>query len=100
VYIDIPEAGALFVGCPHYANTLMRLCRIRNKTTNEYRSAMTDSRSADPWLNWNWVYFDSKEQQAKICALSGGDDEYLRPWYGYRVWAYVPNIELRILGPG
>jgi hypothetical protein len=98
-YFGIPNPGWVLVGYPHAGEIAMAYCRIKNNATGVVRSASTDQRATDPWLNWNWIFLDSNEQQPKICSLTGGDDQYLRPWYGYLVWAYLGNLELRITGP-
>jgi hypothetical protein len=67
---------------------------VHNLYTDETRSAWDDKNARSSWVNWNWVYWDSVSRQAKICTLSGGDDDTMRAWYGYRVWTNVDDLEL------
>ena len=59
-------------------------------------SRVQDAAAPDPWLNWNWIFWDSYVDTARILSMGGGDDDSLRPWYGYRVWADVGNLRLTV----
>jgi hypothetical protein len=97
VTIYIPAAGAITLGHPF--PWPVRLADVKVRYGDEVRTAQVDRGSAHPWVNWNWVYWDSTEDTAKICSFSGGDDTMLRPWYHYRVWFYVPPGPLDPNGP-
>ena len=60
------------------------------------RSVTTDSGSADPWVNWNWVWWDPIDRTAEVVGPSSSavDDRFLHPWYGYRVWANVDGVTI------
>jgi hypothetical protein len=95
-YIDVPSSGWVWVGYAHEGSTQLSVCRVLNKSLNMAKSAMTDANSMHPWVNWNWLYYDSQARTVKICAMSGGDDTMLRSWYGYMAWANVDNLQLQI----
>jgi hypothetical protein len=94
--LNFTSAGWVWVGYPHTVSGPLRGVKVKNLTTGVVRTASTDQANANPWINWNWAYWDSVIRTARICALSGGDDTALRPWYGYRVWANVGNLQLQI----
>jgi hypothetical protein len=94
--ILLPLAGWSWIGYAHNGNTQLRMVRVLNKDLMFGRSAETDAASGDPWVNWNWLYYDSQARTVRICTFSGGDDNTLHSWYGYRVWSNVANIELQI----
>jgi len=59
------------------------------------RTATQDHDAPNPWLNWNWIYWDPANQTARIMnPFGGGDDITLHPWYGYRVWANTENVTI------
>jgi predicted outer membrane repeat protein len=59
------------------------------------RSAAEDHAAPDPWLNWNWIWWASVARSVGIMdPFGGGDDEWVHPWYGYRVWAYTENVTI------
>jgi hypothetical protein len=92
--IPVSYPGATFIGLPSVHDVALADLGIRNLATQETRTAWEDRNSPSSWMNWNWVYWNSVMRQAEICGLSGGDDDTMRSWYGYRVWTYVPDLEL------
>ena len=78
--------GWCWVGCPGLQPiTGAHITVTRNSTI---RTGVEDYQAAQPWLNWNWNYWDPYADTAKIMSPygQGVDDNRLRPWYGYRVW--------------
>ena len=64
---------------------------------NEYRTADEDSRARShpgwtPWLNWNWVTWDSATDSP--VAFWYASNATLYPWYGYRVWANTEGVTI------
>jgi hypothetical protein len=94
--IDLPQAGWVMIGDPRNNDVALSKLTVYNNTTGVTRTPATDQGAADPWLNWNWLYWNSYLETAQILSLSGGDDNTLRPWYGYFVWVNVPNLTLRV----
>ena len=86
--IYIPAAGAITLGYPHLWPVELKALKVRYGA--EVRTAQQDAANAKPWLNWNWVYWDSVVDTAKLCAFAGGDDTMIRPWYHYRIWFNIP----------
>jgi hypothetical protein len=86
--VYIPAAGAITLGHPHPWPVQLRDVKVRYGA--EVRTAQGDNANAHPWLNWNWVYWDSLADTAKICSFAGADDTMLRPWYYYRIWFNIP----------
>jgi hypothetical protein len=93
--IAIPAAGWIWIGHPQTAPVALASVLVRNEGTGVVRTLAEDRGAADPWLNWNFIYWDSAADTAKLCAL-GGDDNMLRPWYGYLVWSNTENLTLLI----
>ena len=80
---------------PKDSATTMANVSVRNEVTGQLRTAAQDNAAPDPWLNWNWLYWDSTHDTAAICtAFGGGDDNTLRPWYGYRVWSNAEDLKI------
>jgi hypothetical protein len=94
--IWIPFRGATMIGLPQLSNVTLANLRIRNLATDEERTAWDDFSAplGAQWMNWNWVYWDSVARAAKICSLTGDDDDRMRPWYGYRVWTNTDDLEI------
>jgi predicted outer membrane repeat protein len=89
----LPSAGWAWVGVPDVLDIAgLDLCVSKD---GQARMAGQDIIAPDPWLNWNWVYWDS---QQKTCAImnpfGGADDDTLHPWYGYMVWANTDNVTI------
>jgi parallel beta-helix repeat protein len=97
--IPIRYQGATMIGLPSLDDILLEDLQIHNLATDVYRDPWDDKQAPTPWMNWNWVYWDSVERQPKLCALTGGDDDTARAWYGYRVWTNVDDLELLVPGP-
>ena len=94
--IPILNEGVTWIGVPGMANVPLATFSIRNLVTGEERTAVEDEDSGQPWMNWNWTYWDSVQRRAAICSMGGGDDTITHPWYGYRTWTNVDNLELLI----
>ena len=99
--IAIPEAGWFWLGHPFTSPVDLSLCTVTKAGATGERTAAVDAIAADPWLNWNVVYWDSAVDSAKLLTLPGhgGDDTMLRPWYGYRVWSNIAGVTLKIPTP-
>ena len=93
--IALPAQGWSWIGQPFDHVSPQSGTYVRNNATSQVRSATEDCNAPDPWINWNWLYWDSVGDSARICCFAGGsDDTMLRPWYGYRVWVNVDNLTL------
>ena len=92
--VSVPEAGWTWVGFPKTGTEPLSGVMVRNVTMEQTRTAAEDAAAPDAWLNWNWVYWDSVADTARILGFSGSDDTMLHPWYGYRVWANTRNLEI------
>jgi hypothetical protein len=92
--VPIPEAGWTWVGFPKTGAVPLADVTVRNVTTGVTRTAEEDYAAPDSWINWNWLYWDSVGDTARILGFTGSDDTMLRPWYGYRVWANTANLEI------
>jgi hypothetical protein len=95
--VYIPLWGGITLGYSHPWPLDLRAVKVRYG--DEVRTATEDRADPEPWLNWNWVYWDSADDTAKICAFAGGDDTMLRPWHYYWVWFNVPKTPADPLGP-
>jgi hypothetical protein len=95
----LPAAGWCWVGVPSTQDIYgSNLVVARGDAT---RTAAADRAAADPWLNWNWIFWDPNRRTAKIMdPFGGGDDQWLHPWYGYRVWAYTEDVTIFFPGYG
>jgi hypothetical protein len=61
----------------------------------DVRTVWQDAHRGDAWVNWNWIYWDSVDQTAEIMnPFAGGDDDRLRSWWGYRIWAYTEDVTI------
>ena len=89
----LPAAGFSWVGVPGQQVIYgMDLCVSKGGVT---RTVAQDKAAASPWLNWNWIYWDSAGQTARIMdPTGGGDDLWIHPWWGYRVWANTENVTI------
>jgi hypothetical protein len=93
--IPIPEAGWTWIGLPKDAPVALAGMSVRNELTREVRTCAQDYESPVPWLNWNWLYWDSARDSVSLCAPFGpAEDHDLRPWYGYRVWSNVGDLKI------
>jgi hypothetical protein len=94
--IPIPFQGVTMIGLPGLSNVPLADMTIRNLATDEERTAWEDFHAPvqSRWMNWNWVYWDSVGRTARICSITGDDDDRMRPWYGYCVWTSVDDLEL------
>jgi hypothetical protein len=86
--IPLLAEGWSLLGCPRNRPVPLAVVSVRNNATDQVRTAMADVEAEDPWLNWNWVLWDSVENQPQILRPDDeGDDFALRPWLGYWVWS-------------
>ncbi len=93
--IEIPEAGWQWIGHTLADPVRLKSLALRDGDTGELRTALEDVASLAPWVNWNWIYWDSSVQTARIMNPFGGaDDTWLHPWYGYRVWANTEDVTI------
>jgi hypothetical protein len=100
VEIDIPEQGWIWFGHPKDVALPLSSCSVRDNGSGIVRSATADAANADPWLNWNILYWDSGADEARLLLPGGGgDDTMLRPWHGYRLWAMKRNLTLLVPDP-
>jgi predicted outer membrane repeat protein len=89
----LPAAGWCWVGVPSTQHIEgAALCVVKGGVE---RTAAEDRASADAWLNWNWIYWDPVRRAAKIMdPFGGGDDSWLHPWWGYRVWSNTEDVAI------
>ena len=92
--IPIPEEGWTWIGQPFDHPTLLAACSIRNNATGEVRTAQQDYVAADAWINWNVPYWNSYLDSWRILSIGPADDNMLRPWYGYHLWARHRDLTL------
>lgn len=86
------DAGPQTIGCPYNVPCPLQRCFVRNNATGAIRPALTDASTPSPWVNWSFAYQSGGAwKQAK---LSGGDDNALRPWFGYRFSTNLPNVTI------
>jgi hypothetical protein len=68
---------------------------LRVSKDGAVRTVADDRAAADPWLNWNWIFWDAGQQVYGIMDPSGaGDDVWLHPWWGYRVWSNTEDATI------
>jgi thermitase len=93
--IDIPAAGWIWIGQPFDRETPQSQLRVYNSVLRQTRTAYQDQTHAQPWLNWNFLYWDSSRDGFRILIFNGtGDDTLMRPWYAYSVWSNTENLTL------
>jgi hypothetical protein len=89
----LPAAGWSWVGVPGTSDIVGADVSLSKDGTN--RTAAEDLAAPDPWLNWNWVFWDPVRREARIMnPFGGGDDTSFHPWYGYRVWGNTENVTI------
>jgi hypothetical protein len=85
--------GWAWVGVPGVQEIAAEDLSVRRGET--IRTPAMDYRAADPWLNWNWVYWDPAARAPGVMNPFGSwDDAWLHPWYGYRVWANTEGVTI------
>ena len=96
--IPVPRFGFTLVGTPYDLVINMDDLRVKHVPSGVIRTAAEDIDAGDPWLNWNSIYLNSATGSFEIAAPSdlGGDDDSLRPWYGYAVYSYTDDLELLV----
>jgi hypothetical protein len=93
--IAVPAQGWIWIGQPYDAWTPQGGTQIRNNTSGIVRAAAEDQGAADPWINWNWILWNSWDDSANICIFNGtGDTTSLGPWRAYLVWSNTENLTL------
>lgn len=90
----IPLAeGWNLIGHPRLAPVPLAACTLTNgaqvKTVSEAEAA--------GWIQGTLFYYDGSAYRS--VALSGGDDDHLRPWYGYWLKANVSGLALSVPEP-
>ena len=89
----VGRPGWSWIGVPGLDEYLGSNLLVRQGSSQ--RTQQEDAAAANPWLNWNWVYWDTTGQTARIMSPSGGgDDRYVHPWYGYRVWCNTDGVTI------
>jgi hypothetical protein len=88
----------MWIGYPKNVTRPLADTELHKWDGDVYRSALEDYESADPWINWNWLFWNSKLDTVQILSFAGADDTQLRPWYGYRVWVNTEGIEVIYAG--
>jgi len=66
------------------------------QVSNGAQTKTLSEAEAAGWLQAVFYYYDGVYKTAQ---LSGGDDSYLRPWYGYWILALQDNLTLLIPSP-
>jgi hypothetical protein len=90
---SLPAAGWSWVGVPSKQDIWG--LDIQVARGGETRTPAQDESAPQPWINWNWVFWDSALQTACIMnPFGGGDDECVRSWSGYLVWAYTEGVTI------
>jgi hypothetical protein len=89
----IPEEGRSMIAIPNGQPLWQGDILVKNNGTGEIRTAVEDRAAADHWLNWNWVYWSFAGSTYDIVGL-GNEDETVRPWYSYQLWAYQRDLTL------
>jgi hypothetical protein len=91
----LPEVGWTWVGHTFDYPVALADAWVRDDLTGATRTALADFTAPDPWVNWFIIYWDAADRQMKMLSLNGsGDEDILRPWYGYRVWSYRSDVTL------
>jgi Tol biopolymer transport system component len=90
--VELAEQGMHLIGCPY--NRPLPLWRCVVEVGGQMRTAEQDAASGAPWVNWDFRYLQGGKW--KHCVLTGGQDDRLRPWYGYQVTTNVPGITLTL----
>jgi hypothetical protein len=97
VRISVPEQGWIWVGLPRTHDMALDQLSVQNNDTGQTRTAAQDYASGgDAWINWNWLFWDSRADTARILSFSGADDTNLHPWRGYRLWANRRNLTILV----
>jgi TolB protein len=87
--------GWIWLGTSGLHDVALADCLARKVATGEVRTAAADRRSANPWITWQFIYWDPAGDLCRIASLDGsGDDSTLHPWYAYRLWMTVEGIDL------
>jgi hypothetical protein len=94
--IDLPTPGWSWIGHPHQQPLALADVLVTDQASGATRTAAEDAAASVPWLNWNWIFWDSSARTPKLLSMSGGDDTSLRPWYGYAVWVNRGGLTLTI----
>jgi parallel beta-helix repeat protein len=94
----LPAAGWCSVGVPSTQEILgLNLTVTKAGAT---RTPTQDRAAPDPWLNWNWIYWDPVARAPRIMdPIGSGDDEWVHPWWGYFVWVNAGAENVTIIFP-
>jgi carboxypeptidase T len=96
---DLPAMGWSWIGHPHLESVPLAQVSVTNTANGRTRTAVEDAHAANPWVNWNWIFWDSARDTARILGLADSDDDTLRPWRGYLVWTRRDGLVLTIPAP-
>jgi hypothetical protein len=95
VYISLPTAGWSWIGHPQRSPVPLASLRVYNDSEEETRTVAQDiAAGSGAWANWNLIYWDSYRDTARIVSVANGDDDTLRPWYGYLIWTNTEYLTL------
>jgi carboxypeptidase T len=93
--IEIPlgAQGMHFIGLVSDAPVdPVAVAKIRNNAVGSTRTCEEDRGAPDPWINWNWVYWNPHFDTYQVMSPGGGgDDKMIRPWYAYWVWSNIDD---------
>lgn len=84
------QSGWTLIGQPHDYETLLADCQVSNGASTVW---FDDAVSAG-WIGG--TLYNYKYGGYETCQTSGGDDSYLRPWYGYWVLTQQPGLSIII----
>jgi hypothetical protein len=91
--VSVPRPGwnaiAITNGQPLWIGHIL----IRNEATGEIRTALSDRDAAQPWLNWNWVFWDVNRRTYDLVGF-GNTETMVKPWYEYEIWALQSDLTL------
>jgi hypothetical protein len=93
----IPEAGRSMIAITNGQPLWMGNILIMNNQTGAIRTSLEDKDAADPWLNWNWTYWNFASNSYDIVGF-GNPVETVEPWYSYQVWAWTRDLTLILPG--
>jgi beta propeller repeat protein len=97
--INLRYAGWIWIGTSLCKDVELSCCLVRDNRTGQIRTALADRAAQSPWINWQFIYWDTADDMAKIVGLDdAGDSRVLRAWYGYRLWVCRDDIDLILPG--
>ena len=82
------------IGCPQDAPVLLADCLVSDGEEEK----TVEQAAAAGWLQ-DVIYYYETGSGYRSLRTSGGDDDHLRPWYGYWALTFRPGLELIIPAP-